>query len=167
MNHRIGTSSTPQVSLWTGVVMGGGVGASVHGRYRVATDNTLFAMPETAIGIFPDVGEQCLTTANLDGDNSDGKIGEILADFQSRCVMPSAENSKLHSFQDLISISLSFHYQLTVKSSPTALKLTLEGIRAALVDKDRKPLWRPNSLEQVDSTTIQEYFTPLPYELDL
>src|SRR5262245_340981 len=46
----------PYVALLDGIVMGGGVGVSVHGSHRLAGDKFLFAMPEVAIGFFPDVG---------------------------------------------------------------------------------------------------------------
>ncbi|XP_071697152.1 3-hydroxyisobutyryl-CoA hydrolase 1-like isoform X2 [Rutidosis leptorrhynchoides] len=56
LNYLMATYTKPQVSLLRGIVMGGGAGASMHGRFRVATDNSVFAMPETALGLFPDVG---------------------------------------------------------------------------------------------------------------
>ena len=56
MNQAIARLSIPYVAILDGATMGGGVGLSIHGPFRVATDRTLFAMPETAIGLVPDVG---------------------------------------------------------------------------------------------------------------
>lgn len=56
LNRMIYRYPKPYVALIDGIAMGGGVGVSVHGSHRVVCDTTLFAMPETGIGMFPDVG---------------------------------------------------------------------------------------------------------------
>ncbi|XP_041459874.1 3-hydroxyisobutyryl-CoA hydrolase, mitochondrial-like isoform X1 [Lytechinus variegatus] len=73
LNYTIGTMKKPYIAFIHGITMGGGVGLSVHGRYRVATEKTLFAMPETAIGLFPDVGGGYFLP------RLDGKLGIYLA----------------------------------------------------------------------------------------
>ncbi|CUA90114.1 Enoyl-CoA hydratase/carnithine racemase [Chelatococcus sambhunathii] len=56
LNARIKSYTKPYVALIDGIVMGGGVGLSLHGSHRVASEKLMFAMPEVGIGFFPDVG---------------------------------------------------------------------------------------------------------------
>lgn len=253
MDRRIHHYPKPVVSILDGITMGGGAGLSVNGRYRVATERTLFAMPETAIGFFPDVGAthflsrcpgqvglylgvtgarlgaaDCLwaglathfvaaaqrdrlraalaaaaastdpntavpdTLAAFHGDAGPSPLSERAAavdrcfdratmrevisalvaegsDWAWEALEPIGDNCPLSlalTFRQLRDgPTLSFddairrEYRMACRS--LADDNIYEGIRALVIDKDRKPAWTPMSLAEVDPTRVAAYFSPL------
>ncbi|MEU2335348.1 enoyl-CoA hydratase/isomerase family protein [Streptomyces sp. NPDC006654] len=73
LNARIARYPKPYVAVMDGIVMGGGVGISAHGRVRIATERSRIAMPETGIGFVPDVGGTYLLS------RAPGELGTHLA----------------------------------------------------------------------------------------
>ncbi len=78
LNHLLINYPKPVVAFMDGITMGGGVGISQPARFRVATENTKFAMPETGIGLFPDVGGGWYLS------RLEGRVGQFLALTGSR-----------------------------------------------------------------------------------
>lgn len=248
LNYTISHYPKPFIALMDGIVMGGGVGVSAHGRYRIVTERTRLAMPETAIGYFPDVGATWLlpkapgeagTWLGLTGrevgaadaiylglgdthipsarlpDLIDtlGRVSstaDIEAVIESFSTPPESEgmlaahqglidsafgSDSVEDIMAALSASTTEFAQETLAAlhsrSPTSLKLTLmllrmgrqssglveclereftagcevlrnhdfyEGVRAALIDKDRDPKWHPQTLQDVTSGDLKRYF---------
>ncbi|KAK0752055.1 crotonase [Schizothecium vesticola] len=138
LDHLIATYSKPYVAFMDGITMGGGVGLSMHAPFRIATERTLFAMPETTIGFFPDVG------ASYFLPRLPGAVGTYLALTSERLTGANVFYAGLAS-----------HY-LHSTSLP-ALESRLAELRFA----DYDPL--PARLAAVNHT-IEEFSTGLPHD---
>ncbi|KAG5470361.1 hypothetical protein LSCM4_03057 [Leishmania orientalis] len=258
VDYKVGRIPAGQVCLWDGFVLGGGVGLSIGSAYRVASEKAQFAMPEVAIGMFPDVGASwflprlsvpglglymALTGHRLRGadlvhlglathfvpsarmreleqalismSNADG-VEAVLDTY----AVPAAQLPPCTIAQSFC--SLAKHFDITADQtissimdaclshsqtdpltkaaahlmptfSPTAMTLALEllkrgvkastatevhqmeycasqrvieehdfreGVRAMLIDKDKKPKWQPATLAEVTAEAIDAYFQP-------
>ena len=253
LNARIAKFAKPYVAFMDGIVMGGGVGLSAHGRHRVVTEKTRLAMPEVGLGFFPDVGGTWLlsrtpgeigTYFGLTGQTMNGSDA-IYARFAD-AVVPSGKLAALRDalinlragvssadvqatidafatgetsgpvaasqaqidrwfahdrMQDIVAALQrdgSEPAQATLKTlgekSPRGMVVTLkllrlargsssleeclvreyraalevfrsddfrEGVRAAVVDKDRSPRWSPPRIEDVTPEMLAPYFAEL------
>ena len=136
LDHLIATYSKPYIAIMDGITMGGGVGLSVHAPFRIATEKTVFAMPETTIGFFPDVGGSFFLS------RLDGEIGTYLALTSERLLGVQAFYA-----------GIATHYVDSSVLAPLTTRLS------ELVFQDHAPLME--RLRLINST-ISEFCSSLP-----
>jgi 3-hydroxyisobutyryl-CoA hydrolase len=138
LDHLIATYQKPYVAFIDGITMGGGVGLSIHAPFRIATERTVFAMPETTIGFFPDVG------ASFFLPRMPGGVGTYLA-------LTSEKLKGVNVFY----AGVATHY--IHSTSLPALECRLAELRF----KDYDPL---SERLQLINSTIEEFCTGLPHD---
>jgi enoyl-CoA hydratase len=111
LNHLLFTYPKPVVAFMDGICMGGGVGISQPVKFRVATENTRFAMPETGIGLFPDVGGGWYLS------RLEGRVGPFLALTGAR--MDGAE---------CLELGLATHYVRAEELADAKLRIATEDV---------------------------------------
>jgi enoyl-CoA hydratase len=241
LNLMIATYPKPYVALIDGICMGGGIGLSVHAPYRVATEHAAFAMPETAIGFFPDIGATFFlprlpgeigTYLGLTGlrmQGADAVHAGLATHFTPRAELPALSHALAEdgpaalgchaaplpafslasqraaidrcfgadSMREIVQRLEASGDEWAARTlaalravSPSALCWTLEalrrganltlpqcqsaelaltrttmrhpdfaeGVRAMVVDKDRKPRWQPARIEEVDPAETATMF---------
>ena len=249
LNALIGRYPKPFVAIQDGIVMGGGIGLSGHARHRIVTERSKLAMPETGIGLIPDVGgtwllahapgetgvylgltgepmgaadaiyarfaDTFIPSAKLPQlvgrlvDTQVGPVGEAIAALSEDPGPPplAARRADIDRafgrptveaiLETLSSMPGEWAQKTTAlaQKSPKSLKLTLaairnarglasleaalnveyrltvrlfedgefpEGVRALIVDKDRKPSWSPARLADLGDDLVAAYLAPLP-----
>jgi enoyl-CoA hydratase len=235
LNRAIRHCRKPYLALIEGLVMGGGAGVSINGSHRLVGPNAHFAMPETGIGFFPDVGgswflSRCpgeiglylslsgatlgpadmlyagLATHFVPAGSSVTSLGDLatlpteagrapLANLRTaidRCFSGNSVEAILAALDSEGSDWAIETAEIMRKKSPLALKVTLrqlrkgkhldfdqaivmeyrlarhfmagreffEGVRAAVIDKDRKPRWNPPTLGEVTEVMVESCFAP-------
>jgi 3-hydroxyisobutyryl-CoA hydrolase len=136
LDHLIATYTKPYVAFMDGITMGGGVGLSIHAPFRIATENTLFAMPETTIGFFPDVG------ASFFLPRMEGSMGTYLA----------------LTSEQLKGVDVFYHGVAThfIHSS------TLQNLESRLAELQFPDYMSQNDRFKIINATIEEFSTGLP-----
>ena len=152
LNHKLFTYAKPCVAFMDGITMGGGVGLALPCRFRVATENTRFAMPETGIGLFPDVG------AGWYLSRLPGRMGQFLA----------LTGHRLNG-ADCLALGLATHYLLSdrltgvkewIADRPAEIELILNG-NADLPD-DGAILQHRDAIDRLfHSDRLEEVFAAL------
>ncbi|RCI16875.1 hypothetical protein L249_2046 [Ophiocordyceps polyrhachis-furcata BCC 54312] len=138
LDHYIATYTKPLIAFMDGVTMGGGVGLSIHAPFRIATERTIFAMPETAIGFFPDVG------ASFFLPRMNGAIGTYLALTGDRLTGPN-----------VFYAGIATHYLHSTSLPDLEARLAELRFRDSASYKQR--------LELINDT-LEEFCTGLPYD---
>ena len=138
LNAAIRHFPKPYVALLNGITMGGGAGLSVHGSHRVVTENTSFAMPETGIGLYPDVGGTYFLS------HVPGQSGTYLALTGTR-IGPA----------DMLSFGLATHYISSDKIERVTLRLTqgepVEAVLGAVAESPPGPPATAPFADQIDA----------------
>lgn len=111
LNHLLFTYPKPVVAFMDGITMGGGVGISQPARFRVATENTRFAMPETGIGLFPDVGGGWYLS------RLEGRVGQFLALTGARIAGPGC-----------LALGLASHYIPSESLADAKARIAVEDV---------------------------------------
>ena len=241
LNEVIASYPKPYIALIDGICMGGGIGMSVHGPYRVATEHAGFGMPETVIGFFPDIGGTFLLPrlpgelgiylgltglrisgadavhaglathytprahlkdlsaalardgvaalaafnqtlppfgladhrAEIDHCFSAPTVGEIVVRLEAsgadwakaalkamHTVSPSALHWTLIALRRGRDMTLrqALDAEFALTKTTMAHPDFAEGVRAMVVDKDRKPVWQPATIAEVDPARIDALF---------